>query len=162
VCYCLKLRRETPTGVALGVTDWKVVLLPENAPSGFPGAWRGIPGPKGVVHRAVESDGAPESGLMRRRRAGTAPKLVNQIKHWVALRSRRPSYLRRLGAEVIDGLRFDTDEEWMEACYRHRDVINARQQENPILEPRTFGCQNQGCACSSQVINASGNASRIL
>jgi hypothetical protein len=78
------------------------------------------------------------------------------------LRSRRPSYLRRLGAEVIDGLRFDTDEEWMEACYRHRDVINARQQQNPILEPRTFGCQNQGCTCSSQVINASGNASRIL
>jgi hypothetical protein len=25
VCYCLKLRRETPAGVALGVTDWKVV-----------------------------------------------------------------------------------------------------------------------------------------
>jgi hypothetical protein len=25
VCYCLKLRRETPVGVALGVTDWKVV-----------------------------------------------------------------------------------------------------------------------------------------
>jgi hypothetical protein len=25
MCYCLKLRRETPAGVALGVTDWKVV-----------------------------------------------------------------------------------------------------------------------------------------
>jgi hypothetical protein len=74
---------------------------------------------------------------------GAAPKLVNQIKHWVALRSRRPSYLRRLGAEVIDGLRFDTDEEWMEACYRHRDIINARQQEkaNPEpVEPRKTLC----------------------
>jgi hypothetical protein len=29
-----------------------------------------IPGAKGVVHRAVESDGAPVSGLMRRRCAG--------------------------------------------------------------------------------------------
>jgi hypothetical protein len=59
------------------------------------------------------------------------------------LRSRRPSYLRRLGAEVIDGLRFDTDEEWMEACYRHRDIINARQQEkaNPEpVEPRKTLC----------------------
>jgi hypothetical protein len=25
VCYCLRLWRETPAGVALGVTDWKVV-----------------------------------------------------------------------------------------------------------------------------------------
>jgi hypothetical protein len=34
MCYCLKLRRATPAGVALGVTDWKVVesgvLLPKN------------------------------------------------------------------------------------------------------------------------------------
>jgi hypothetical protein len=31
VCYCVELRRETPTGVALGVTDWWR-LLAENAP----------------------------------------------------------------------------------------------------------------------------------
>jgi hypothetical protein len=58
VCYCLKLRRETPAGVALGVTDWKVVerggggiLLPENAPTGFPGAWRASQGKAAVDGR---------------------------------------------------------------------------------------------------------------
>jgi hypothetical protein len=34
VCYCLKLRRETPAGVALGVTDWKVVKRVWRPPSG--------------------------------------------------------------------------------------------------------------------------------
>jgi hypothetical protein len=38
------------------------------------------------------------------------------------------SAVRRLGAEVINGLRFDTDEEWMKACYRDRGITEARQQ----------------------------------
>jgi hypothetical protein len=44
VCYCLKLRRETPAGVALGVTDWKVVERwrpPSGKRTQVPGAWRG-------------------------------------------------------------------------------------------------------------------------
>ncbi len=81
---------------------------------------------------------------MRRRRAGQPkpepkpkPKpawqpsqlLVHQIKCWASMRAHRPWRLGKFGAEVIDGLEFDTDEEWMEACHRHRGITEARRQE---------------------------------
>ena len=42
-----------------------------------------------------------------------------------------------LGAEVIDGLKFDTDEEWLEACYRFKGITEARQQEREAEEEQS-------------------------
>jgi hypothetical protein len=84
---------------------------------------------------------------MRRRRLGPAPKPKPawqpterhfwQMKYWVQLRQNRPWYLRGLGAEAIEGLEFDTVEEWVEACYRYRALTQLQRQG--LLNPRRQG-----------------------
>jgi ClpX C4-type zinc finger len=91
---------------------------------------------------------------MRRRRAGQAapeqaaperkppppPKpwqpperLIEQIAYWI----RHPRSRRGLGDEVMEDLHFDTDEEWMEACHRHKGITEWRreQKRNPPPKP---------------------------
>ena len=63
---------------------------------------------------------------MRRRRAGE-PQPKKSRKPWepsqglidrIARALRHPQRVRGRLADAIEGLQFDTDEEWMEACYR--------------------------------------------
>jgi hypothetical protein len=86
-----------------------------------------------------EAKAAYMRDYMRRRRAGQAqPKrptkpwepsqrLIDQIA-WAA---RHPNRVRGRLADAIAGLQFDTDEEWMEACYRWKAWTSLPKIEEP-------------------------------
>jgi hypothetical protein len=77
---------------------------------------------------------------MRRRRAGEpqpkkprkpwqpSQRLIDEISRAV----RHPQRVRGRLADAIEGLRFDTDEEWVEACYRWKAWTSPPKIEKPV------------------------------
>ena len=83
-------------------------------------------------------------GLAERGRRPPNRQIVGQIAGWVRA-DRSGRHVSDFGQEVIEGLEFDTDEEWREACYRHKALAELREQERLAKEeeatrPRQARC----------------------